>query len=79
MLQALRALKFNNYKMRLLKYLMTFFSLLSSSLLLFSQEVTFHAAFTFRQEFIWMALIVNILVSYPAKSGIDYIGDIFSP
>lgn len=42
-----------------------------------SQEVTLHSAFTFQQELIWIALIVSILVSHPAKSGIDYIGDIF--
>lgn len=55
-----------------------FFTLLLSYIFLFSQEVTFHAAFTFQQEFIWIALIVNILASHPAESGIDYIGDIFS-
>lgn len=50
---------------------------LLSYIILFSQEDTFHSAFTFQQELIWIALIVSILLSHIAKSGIDYIGDIF--
>lgn len=71
MWQVLSALKFNNSKVRLLKG--HFFSSLHFYVSLLTQEVTF------QQEFIWIALIVNILVSHYAKSGIDYIVDIFSP